>query len=42
VGALALDRFERAEDGRIVYRLKRLLPDGTSHLFFTAWNFYGS
>jgi Putative transposase len=31
-GALALERLSRAEDGRIAYRMKRPLPDGTTHL----------
>jgi hypothetical protein len=31
-GALALERLSRAEDGRIRYRMKRPLPDGTTHL----------
>jgi hypothetical protein len=35
-GALALERMSRAEDGRIAYRMKRPLPDGTTHLFFTG------
>ncbi|MCY1080592.1 transposase [Archangium lansingense] len=35
-GALALARLSRAEDGRIAYRMKRLLPDGTTHLLFTG------
>ena len=35
-GALALERLSRAEDGRITYRMKRPLPDGTTHLFFTG------
>ncbi|HYO54752.1 transposase [Archangium sp.] len=35
-GALALERLSRAEDGRIAYRMKRPLPDGTTHLFFTG------
>jgi hypothetical protein len=34
-GALALERLSRAEDDRIAYRVKRPLPDGTTHLFFT-------
>ncbi|WP_239470505.1 transposase [Archangium violaceum] len=34
-GALALERLSRAEDGRIAYRMKRPLPGGTTHLFFT-------
>ncbi|WP_281256644.1 transposase [Melittangium boletus] len=29
-GALALERLSRAEDGRIAYRMKRPLPDGTT------------
>ncbi|WP_245768792.1 hypothetical protein [Stigmatella aurantiaca] len=28
--ALALERLSRAEDGRIAYRMKRPLPDGTT------------
>jgi hypothetical protein len=35
-GALALERLSRAEDGRIAYRMKRPLPDGTTQLFFTG------
>ncbi|HZH17159.1 MAG TPA: transposase [Archangium sp.] len=35
-GALALERFEEAEDGRIAYRMKRPLPEGTLHLLFTG------
>ncbi|MCI0669986.1 MAG: transposase, partial [Myxococcaceae bacterium] len=35
-GALALERFEEAEGGRIAYRMKRPLPDGTTHLLFTG------
>jgi hypothetical protein len=35
-GALALARLSRAEDGRIAYRMKRPLPDGTTHLLFTG------
>ncbi|WP_233262328.1 transposase [Vitiosangium sp. GDMCC 1.1324] len=35
-GALALERLSRAEDGRIAYRKKRPLPDGTTHLLFTG------
>ncbi|WP_164002973.1 transposase [Pyxidicoccus caerfyrddinensis] len=34
--ALALERLSRAEDGRIAYRMKRPLPDGTTHLLFTG------
>jgi hypothetical protein len=34
-GALALERLSRMEDGRLAYRMKRPLPDGTTHLFFT-------
>nr|WP_233262310.1 transposase [Vitiosangium sp. GDMCC 1.1324] len=34
-GAQALERLSRAEDGRIAYRMKRPLPGGTTHLFFT-------
>jgi hypothetical protein len=33
-GALALERLSRAEDGRIAWRMKRPLPDGTTHLLF--------
>ena len=35
-GALALERFEQTEDGRIAYRMKRPMPDGTTHLLFTG------
>ena len=35
-GALALERLSRAEDGRIAYRMKCPLPDGTTHLLFTG------
>ncbi|WP_245767950.1 transposase [Stigmatella erecta] len=35
-GALALERLARMEDGRIAYRMKRPLPDGTAHLLFTG------
>jgi hypothetical protein len=35
-GALALERFEQTEDGRITYRMKRPMPDGTTHLLFTG------
>jgi hypothetical protein len=35
-GALALERLSRAEDSRIAYRMKRPLPDGTTHLLFTG------
>ena len=35
-GVLALERLSRAEDGRIAYRMKRPLPDGTTHLLFTG------
>ncbi|WP_239470510.1 transposase [Archangium violaceum] len=38
-GALALERLSRAEDGRIAYRMKRPLPDGTTHLLFTGLEF---
>jgi hypothetical protein len=31
-GALALERMARTEDGRVSYRMKRPLPDGTLHL----------
>ncbi|WP_240359308.1 transposase [Pyxidicoccus trucidator] len=35
-GALAMERLSRAEDSRIAWRMKRPLPDGTTHLFFTG------
>ncbi|WP_245768692.1 transposase [Stigmatella aurantiaca] len=35
-GALALERLSRAENGRIAYRMKRPLPDSTTHLLFTG------
>jgi hypothetical protein len=35
-GAQALERLSRAEDGRIAYRMKRPLPEGTTHLRFTG------
>ncbi|WP_245769058.1 transposase [Stigmatella aurantiaca] len=35
-GALAQERLSREEDGRIAYRMKRPLPDGTAHLLFTG------
>ncbi|MBF5043284.1 MULTISPECIES: transposase [Myxococcaceae] len=35
-GPLALERFERAPDGRIAYRMKRVLPGGRTHLHFTG------
>ncbi|HYO59025.1 MAG TPA: transposase, partial [Archangium sp.] len=35
-GALALERLSRAEDGRFAWRMKRPLPDGTTHLLFTG------
>ncbi len=35
-GALALERLSRAEDGRIAWRMKRPLPEGTTHLLFTG------
>jgi hypothetical protein len=35
----ALERLSRAEDGRIAYRMKRPLPDGTTHLLFTGLEF---
>jgi hypothetical protein len=35
-GALALERLSRMEDGRLAYRMKRPLPDGTTRLFFTG------
>jgi hypothetical protein len=35
-GALALERLSRAEDGRIAWRMKRPLPDGTPPLYFTG------
>ena len=31
-----MERFEEAEDGRIAYRMKRPMPDGTTHLLFTG------
>ncbi len=31
-GALAMERLTRLEDGRLSYRMKRPLPDGTRHL----------
>ncbi|HYH97287.1 MAG TPA: transposase [Hyalangium sp.] len=39
-GALALEPLSRAEDGRITSRIKRPLPDGTTHLYFT-WSCSG-
>ena len=33
---MTLERLSRAEDGRIAYRMKRPLPDGTTHLLFTG------
>ncbi|WP_233261940.1 transposase [Vitiosangium sp. GDMCC 1.1324] len=35
-GALAQERLSRAEDGRIAWRMKRPLPEGTRHLLFTG------
>ncbi|HYH97490.1 transposase [Hyalangium sp.] len=35
-GALAPERLSRAADSRIAWRMKRPLPDGTTHLFFTG------
>jgi hypothetical protein len=35
-GALALERFEGAPDGGILYRMKRPLPGGRTHLHFTG------
>ena len=35
-GALALERLSGAEDGRIAWRMKRPLPDGTTRLLFTG------
>lgn len=35
-GAPVLERLSRVEDGRITYRMKRPLPDGTTHLRFTG------
>jgi hypothetical protein len=35
-GALTLTRLKRQEDGRLSYRMKRPLPDGTRHLFFSG------
>jgi hypothetical protein len=35
-GALALERFEEGEDGGILYRMKRPMPDGATHLRFTG------
>ena len=40
-GALALERLSRAEDGRIAWRMKRPLPDGTTHLLFTGLELLG-
>jgi len=34
--ALALERLSRAEEGRIAWRMKRSLPDGTTQPFFTG------
>ncbi|MCP3164390.1 hypothetical protein LZ199_15950 [Myxococcus sp. QH3KD-4-1] len=31
-----MERLSRAEDGRIANRMKRPLPDGTTHLLFTG------
>jgi putative transposase len=38
-GALVLERLSRAEDGRIAWRMKRPLPDGTTHLLLTGLEF---
>lgn len=38
-GALALERLPQEEDGRIAWRMKRPLPDGTTHLLFTGLEF---
>ncbi|WP_233262306.1 transposase [Vitiosangium sp. GDMCC 1.1324] len=35
-GALALERFEEGEDGAILYRMKRPMPDGATHLRFSG------
>ncbi|MCY1019155.1 transposase [Pyxidicoccus sp. MSG2] len=35
-GALALECLSRVQDGRLAYRMKRPLADGTTHLFFTG------
>ncbi|WP_194858673.1 transposase [Myxococcus sp. AB056] len=35
-GALALERLPRAEDSRIVYRMKLPQPEGTTHHLFTG------
>ncbi|WP_375773824.1 hypothetical protein NR798_26600 [Archangium gephyra] len=34
-----MERLSRAEDGRIAWRMKRPLPDGTTHLLFTGLEF---
>lgn len=34
-GALAEERLERREDGRVAYRMKRPAPDGSTHLVLT-------
>ncbi|WP_373371408.1 hypothetical protein [Stigmatella ashevillensis] len=40
-----MERLARMEDGRIAYRMKRPLPDGTTHLLFTGllayWEYRG-
>jgi hypothetical protein len=33
-GALALERFEEGKDGTLLYRMKRSMPDGATHLRF--------
>jgi hypothetical protein len=35
-GNVCPGEVSRAEDGRIAYRMKRPLPDGTTHLLFTG------
>jgi hypothetical protein len=34
--ALAQQRLSRAEDGRIAWRMKRPLPESTTHLLFAG------
>ena len=34
-GALSLQRLSRGQDGRLSYRMKRPLPDGTTHLLLS-------
>jgi hypothetical protein len=34
-GPLAMERLSRSEDGRLAYRMKRPLPNGTTHLLLT-------